>query len=250
MPTFLDTVCLEAENIEDGSAGLAVAKQCGSDRAARETVSRVWKLNQLITLYMGQMFDCILQSKFLPEGKEQDDALEGARIAGERSAAVKSFLEVFLMGEGSGVEFLQQTLFLYELRTELENMGMDAIIDPPMKFDESADHFVGHASVDLQKLFSVAVQYERLSEEAKTEARYARNPEERNAHVRRAGVLHAKSEATRTAFWISLKDEFSDYDLWHKFSIGVRDGWRVVWSDAKPSGIPPIIGLLGGNPLG
>lgn len=126
------------------------------------------------------------------------------------------------------------------VKIEIENMDTSKLIEPPQEVDCNRDHVVCDAEEALRKLYSLAMQFEKEATVALINARYSGNVNDIKDAVENGTRLMKKVETLREIFWISLKD---NYDLWDKSSVGIRKGWKVVWSDSDP--VPPIIGLLG-----
>lgn len=127
--------------------------------------------------------------------------------------------------------------FLDTVRIELENTD-GRLIEPTAEVGKK-DHVVGVADEDIRKLYGLAMQWDKVAMETAIAARYVNNRADQEQSAERALMLHKKSELLMDLFWASLKDAF---DLWQKPSVGIREGWKIVWSEPE---VPPIIGLLG-----
>jgi DNA-binding transcriptional regulator/RsmH inhibitor MraZ len=117
-------------------------------------------------------------------------------------------------------------------------MDTSNLVEPNAEISEK-DHLVGEADVDLRKLYSLAISWEKTAIETLVAARYINSKTDQEQRMEKANELRKKSEIMMEIFWISLKDSF---DLWQKQSIGIRKNWKVVWSEPE---VPPILGILG-----
>ena len=124
------------------------------------------------------------------------------------------------------------------VRMELENLSFEGTIEPNAEL-EPKDHVVGRADMEVRKLYSLAMQWDKVANETMLAARYLSDRAKQQEAVAKAVELHAKKEILLNIFWASLKDAFG---LWDKPSVGIRRGWQVVWSEFE---IPPILGILG-----
>ncbi len=127
------------------------------------------------------------------------------------------------------------------LSIEMENMDATKLIEPPHEVDPSRDHVVCKAEEALCKLYSLAMQFEKEANVALINARYSGNLNEIKDALENGARLMKKVETLREIFWISLKD---NHDLWNKPSVGIRRGWKVVWSDSDP--MPDIRDIISG----
>jgi hypothetical protein len=130
------------------------------------------------------------------------------------------------------------TTWLDIIKMELENLDLEGLLEPTTEVG-AKDHVVGEADTDLKRLYGLAMQWDKTAIESLVAARYVNNREHQEHHVEKATELHKKSELLMEIFWASIKDSF---DLWQKPSVGIRKGWKVVWSEPE---VPPIIGILG-----
>jgi hypothetical protein len=128
--------------------------------------------------------------------------------------------------------------WLNDLQLELENLdGKPFEPNNEVKKDE---HVVGIADPDVRKLYSLAMQWQKSSMETAVAARFINKRNEQEESFETAAILQKKSELLMEIFWVSLKEAFN---LWDKSSIGVREGWKVVWSEPE---MPQIGDILGG----
>lgn len=130
------------------------------------------------------------------------------------------------------------------LATELESLSENDLIGPLAEIEEN-DHIVGDISsdLDLQKLYALGRRLNAEAERLLVDARVARSREEMRELGSRAQELAEKGSLIIDIFWASIKDSFR---LWDKSSIGVREGWQIVWSDQSNS-LPGIFRHLFGD---
>jgi len=108
--------------------------------------------------------------------------------------------------------------------------------EPDMPVTEG-DHVVGDMGEDLKKLWTLWKQSAYRASELKLQLRYGQQ------NVTKAQVNEAmiKARAINDIFWIALSDEFG---LWDKNSTGVRQGYKVVWSDETAPDLPDFLRRL------
>ncbi len=96
--------------------------------------------------------------------------------------------------------------------------------------------------VELQRLWTLG---RRLRVEARrtiADAQLAKKDAQQEL-LTRANELDQKGELVLDIFWASIKDSFN---LWDKASIGIREGWQVIWSDVDVTNPPFFLrGFLG-----
>lgn len=141
------------------------------------------------------------------------------------------------------------TTLLDTIGDQLKNFNLDDLAEPETEVD-SKDHVVGEMDADLKRLFGLARQWREAANEVLGKSGCLFHQEHLEHHIEKALELREKSELLGEIFWASVKESFG---LWHKSSIGLRKGWKVVWSEPEedPSsemGIPLIISIVGGFP--
>lgn len=127
--------------------------------------------------------------------------------------------------------------YLDRIRAEIDSMAVKGVAEPGFEVGPT-DHVVGEVSDDLKKVLRlIRNEYEEavnLSEQAQTTL----VEEQTRILLARAAMAHRKHEFLMELLWLSLQEEFG---LWGK-NVGIRKGWKVVWSDSRPSeenGGPP-----------
>lgn len=131
--------------------------------------------------------------------------------------------------------------WLDEIRAELDLETVEAG-DPLEPGDEigPGDHEIGMADPEHMRLYVIARRWQKAGMTAAVEAKFAGSVEEREELQVMALQLYEKSDILLTIFWVSIKDSL---ELWDKPSIGIRKGWKIVWSE---NDVPPFLQLLGG----
>ena len=131
---------------------------------------------------------------------------------------------------------------------QLKNFNLDDLAEPETEVN-SKDHVVGEMDADLKRLFGLTRQWRDAATEVLGKTGCLFHQEHLEHQIEKAQELYEKSELLSDIFWASIKESFG---LWHKPSIGLRKGWKVVWSEPEtPSsemGIPLIISIVGGFP--
>lgn len=123
---------------------------------------------------------------------------------------------------------------------ELEGLNQKGLLEPKTEVGPT-DHVVGEANVEIRKLYGLAMQTSRRSAESIVSAQYDINRETQEHHAAKAVELRKKAELLMEIFWVSIKDQF---DLWQKPSVGIRKGWKVVWSEPGPDSILDLLGTI------
>jgi len=125
--------------------------------------------------------------------------------------------------------------WLETVKVEMEKVSADEIIgtDDEVKKDDTV---VGVVSEDLQKLFTLAKQYQKIAAEKQVAMKFAEDDKEKEEHEAQYWSANNKAGLFRDIFWVELRDQFQ---LWTKDSVAFRKGWKVVWKDN------PLGSLLG-----
>lgn len=123
---------------------------------------------------------------------------------------------------------------------QLEGVDMKSVIEPPVEL-KPIDHIVGEANPELRQLWGLVQQLERRASEALIPARYDPSEEKRELYIAKAREYRVKAALVLEIFWATIKDT---YDLWDKCEVGIRQGWKIVWSDCQhgqQDGIPDFL---------
>lgn len=108
----------------------------------------------------------------------------------------------------------------------MEAEGSEIDIEPDTEVEQT-DHVVGEVSPELRKLFSISRSMQMEAEQTGLNLRYGREKNQEAAQEKMLMLLD-KSKILMQIFWSELKDV---HNLWSQPAIGVRKGWKVVWSD-------------------
>jgi len=110
----------------------------------------------------------------------------------------------------------------------------DIVVDQ-MSEIEKAFYTLSNKKAKLAGMSILRLQYENL------------NDTDKNRLSAAANALKTQADVLRDLMWILIKDRLN---LWGK-SIGIRDGFRVVWFEDDPGsmkGLRDLLGLLGQPP--
>ena len=127
---------------------------------------------------------------------------------------------------------------------ELGAIGPADLMAPVAEIEEN-EKLVGEANLELKKLFTLWRSWERTATEIALRGRYAKTEEEMREALSAASVLYKKSELIRDIFWASVREAFG---LWDKDVVGIRQGWKIAWSESDDS-LPPFFRQLFGGSL-
>ncbi len=129
------------------------------------------------------------------------------------------------------------------VRMEVENMDPCTVRDPTgQEVNPACDTFLATIEdVDLQKLYTVAIQWKRTAIELMVKLPFETDPEEAMRLKNEVEQLMRKSDVIQQVVWISIRDT---YDLWNKGSIHFCKGWKIVECNADSG--PNIRDILGG----
>ncbi|MCL4392308.1 hypothetical protein M1413_03175 [Patescibacteria group bacterium] len=123
------------------------------------------------------------------------------------------------------------------VKAEVDSVDEKNLFEPLAEI-EDGDHEIGEADMDLKRLYSLAIKWQKSSMELMVAAQYVNNREDQEYKIKKAKELGQKSKLLVEIFWTSIKEM---YNVWHKPSIGIRKGWKIVWSEPVE---PPIPGFL------
>jgi hypothetical protein len=126
-----------------------------------------------------------------------------------------------------------------QLQDQLDKLESHELFLPDGKVGKGETELVILSDLELQKLYTLGVMFERDSKIAAVHDSMAHGEAKVN-FTRKVAELDQKSEIVLSSFWASLKDK---YDLWDHEGIGIREGWKVVKMDL--SARDAASGLLG-----
>lgn len=122
---------------------------------------------------------------------------------------------------------------LESLLAELKGIsGKQVAFAEPEEESGSRDHIVGILDEDLRKLFFLIRQYRRRAYEILCTLEGMPNSEKRSKDFNECLRFETEANSRREIFWALLRGTFPD--LWLKNEIGIRAGWKVVWSNPEP----------------
>ena len=121
--------------------------------------------------------------------------------------------------------------WLEVFQNDLKEIQGKDLINPGAPFDDDHDNHVGYADDYLRRLYTIMMTYQKRSELALLEAKYAKR--DRASAIRMVWEFNNKAEAASKIFWIEVNEKFN---LWGKSNVGIRDEWRVVWSESEGGG--------------
>lgn len=102
------------------------------------------------------------------------------------------------------------------------------------------DHSVGVIEDGiLKKMYILAVRWKKEAAQLAVDASFTMDKEKQSILVKKAYELRDKGEVLLHIFWVSVKEAFK---LWGMESIGIRKGWKVVWTEEDT---PPFLNILG-----
>ncbi len=130
------------------------------------------------------------------------------------------------------------------LVTELENIGLENLIEPPDKSSRD-DHFVGEMSFGMKRLYTYAQMLRNSAARLGYEAEMSRNRSETAKLQSERMKTLLKANVLMDIFWLFLKEEFEEQKLWERDKIGIRKGFLVVWGESSEPTIGDILGRLG-----
>lgn len=119
------------------------------------------------------------------------------------------------------------SIWLKAIESEIDKQDIDNLFEPTEEVGDR-DHVVGLLENDLKKLFSYTqlLTKQMTNESIKIESEAHKEREE--FYKQQFFKIAAQKKVLMEVFWISVKDAF---DLWGKSSIGIRKGWKIVWSE-------------------
>jgi hypothetical protein len=122
-------------------------------------------------------------------------------------------------------------MFIDLIKLDLDSLKEEDLFEPnvPLQGD---DRLVGDMSLEHKKLFTLMTLTLKQSEEIKLRARFSSNEDQRKLFEEFA-LLTSKYDLLNTMFWFEVKLTYRDLNS--KSSIGVRQGYKIVWNDSSPN---------------
>ncbi len=122
---------------------------------------------------------------------------------------------------------------------EIENARGEDSHEPRQEM-ERGEEFICHLGNynSIRNTYSVAIGKEKLRDEAVLKARYLAkvDEDERESLQKEIMKCHAEHEFFMDLFWMEVKKRLEENhpDVWVR-GIGMRKGWKVVYTDAGKS---------------
>lgn len=128
----------------------------------------------------------------------------------------------------------EKQLWIVEVAEEIQSIPLEECEEPDGEVEEG-DHIVGEMSDGLRRMYAYM---SRLGDQLKNEAEELKLPERRPTTfadlkdaVRKASDMVNRYRLISEMFWECVKKEFPE--LRSKRCIGVRNDFKVVWSEEK-----------------
>jgi len=123
------------------------------------------------------------------------------------------------------------------LPLEIKEMPESEIIEPDRE-PGPHDQIVldSEISLELKKLYTLAIKLQEEAEKAQLAARYCRDPQNKQRLEEQANEYFGKANCLGMIFWVSLRDETH---LWGQQMSQVRKGWKVGRTDPPPFPLLP-----------
>lgn len=131
------------------------------------------------------------------------------------------------------------TAWLKSIQAELERVTGEDAVEPDYEGCRH-DHVVGIADQSLRKLYYLFLQNKKQSQEAAASVLLL-SDKEREAKLQEAAMYDTQADVLRDVFWVSCRHSFPE--LWDKPHIGIRKGWKVVWTEHGHQGLE-VLGAL------
>ncbi len=132
------------------------------------------------------------------------------------------------------------TSWLKSIQAELARVTDEDSVEPDYEGCEH-DTPVGIADQDMRRLFFLMLEYQKKSKEAAAAVLMLRG-KEREEKLAEAAYFDTQADVLKDMFWVSCRHAFPE--LWAKPNIGIRKGWKVVWTDHEN-----LVGVLDGEGL-
>ena len=133
--------------------------------------------------------------------------------------------------------------WLKMLVMELSSIDVKEYFEPEDKIDCKFDVVAGEASDEIKRIYTLATKLREAGARYAIDVSFSRDNQLRTDAKKKVHELKQKTEVLMQIFWITLKD---DFDLWDKYSIGIRKGWKVVYrnEDILPLSFLDLLGNL------
>jgi hypothetical protein len=122
-------------------------------------------------------------------------------------------------------------MFIDLIKMDLDSLKEEELFEPNVPLDPG-DNLIGDMTLDHKKLFTLMTLTLRQSEEVKLKARFSSN-ESQKSLFEEFSLLTSKYDLLNDMFWFEVKLTYRD--LACKPKIGVRQGYKIVWTNSSPN---------------
>ena len=122
-------------------------------------------------------------------------------------------------------------MFIDLIKLDLDSLKEEELFEPNVPLSPE-DTLIGDMTLDHKKLFTLMTLTLKQSQEIQLKARFS-NPESQNRLFEEFALLNSKYDLLSDMFWFEVK--LTHKDLVNKTSIGVRQGYKIVWNNARPN---------------
>lgn len=129
--------------------------------------------------------------------------------------------------------------WLQSIQAALEMVTGEDAVEPNAEACKH-DHVVGVADQELRKLFYLFLQNKKKSQEAAA-AVLLLSGKDREAKLQEATKFDSQADVLKDMFWVSCRYAFPELSA--KPAIGIRKGWKVVWTEYEHHGLE-VLGAL------
>ena len=134
-------------------------------------------------------------------------------------------------------------MFIDLIKIDLDSLQEKDFLEPNVPLGDG-EELVGVMSTDHKKIFTLMTSTLKQSEEIKLKARFSSN-ELQEELFKEFSILQDKYNLLNDMFWFEVK--LSYRDLHNKPSIGVRQGYKIVWTNSTPNPMDFLRGIFGGR---
>lgn len=122
-------------------------------------------------------------------------------------------------------------MFIDLIKMDAEMLREPDFIEPNVAL-QPEDNLVGDMTLDHKRLFTLMTSTLKQSEELKLKARFS-SSEVQKSLFEEFSLLKLKYDLLSDLFWFEVK--LTHRDLHNKPSIGVRQGFKIVWNNSSPT---------------
>lgn len=122
-------------------------------------------------------------------------------------------------------------MFIDLIKMDLDSLQEKEFFEPNIPL-QPGDNLVGDMSIDHRKLFTLMTLTLKQSQEVQLKARFS-DPENQKGLFEEYALLNSKYDLLSDMFWFEVK--LTHKDLVNKHSIGVRQGFKIVWNESNQS---------------